>query len=87
MTASERPTYQAGDEISIADGVTVILCSRKGRNGIRWSWVIPSTDEGGEGYQATPEEAITNAIKTMNNPECRHGERGWCPTCHDRSDS
>lgn len=78
-------TYQGGDEITIADGVTITLSQRRGPRGIRWSWTIPATDEGGQGYKTTPEDAIADAVKTMNAPECRHGERGWCPNCHDAS--
>lgn len=81
MTASEH-TYQGGDQIDIG-GATITLCRRKGSTGIRWTWAIEATDEGGTAYRATPQEAIADAIKTMNAPACRHGEHGWCPTCHD----
>lgn len=82
MTVSET-TYRGGDRIDIGDGVTITLCQRKGRAGIRWTWAIEGTDEMGQTYQPTPEAAITDARKAMNTPECRHGERGWCPDCHD----
>lgn len=78
----ETTNYSAGDEVKVGD-TTITLTSRKGSKGIRWSWVIRWIDEGGEGYQATPEEAIANAVKTLNSPPCSHGERGWCVTCHD----
>lgn len=84
MTANGT-TYQGGDQIDIGAGDTITLCARRGSNGTRWTWAIPATDEMGQGYKATPEEAIADAIKTKNSPECRHGERGWCPTCHDAS--
>lgn len=82
---SETSAYQAGDEVQIAEDVTITLGARKGSNGTRWTWVIPFSDEGGEAYRATPQEAIADAIKTMNTPDCRHGERGFCITCHDAS--
>jgi len=77
---------QGGEQIDI-DGVAVTLCRRKGSTGVRWSWAIQSTDEMGQTYQATPEAAIADACKAMNSPECRHGERGFCPSCHDRSNT
>ena len=82
---TETNTYQPGDEVRIAPGVTITLGARRGSHGVRWNWSIPATDEMGGTYEATPELAIAHAIKTMNTPECRHGERGWCPNCHDAS--
>lgn len=79
--------YQAGDQIDIGAAAPITLCRRKGSNGVRWTWAIPSTDEMGQTYLTTPEAAIADAIKTMNAPECRHGESGFCPDCHDRSNS
>lgn len=81
MTTNET-TYQAGDQIDIGDA-TITLGCRKGNTGIRWTWIVPSTDLSGEAYWPTPEAAIADAHKTMNTPECRHGEQGWCPRCHD----
>jgi hypothetical protein len=77
-------SHQGGDQIDIG-GATITLCRRKGSTGIRWTWAIPSTDLMGEIYHATPEAAIAHARKTMNSPECAHGGRGFCPTCHDAS--
>jgi len=84
MTQTSK-TYQAGDEIDI-NGTTVTLAARKGRNGIRWTWVIRTIDLGGESYLATPEEAIADAARTLNAPECRHGEPVvlFCVKCHDQ---
>jgi cytochrome c553 len=39
----------------------------------------------GEMYHATPEAAIAHARKTMDSPECAHGEQGFCVACHDAS--
>lgn len=80
-------TYQAGDQIAISPDITITLGARRGAHGVRWTWGIPWTDEGGQAYRATPQEAIADAIKTMNTPECAHGQSGWCPDCHDRSNA
>jgi hypothetical protein len=77
-------SYQGGDQIDI-DGATITLCRRKSSAGIRWTWAIPSTGLMGEMYHATPEAAIAHARKTMDSPECAHGEQGFCITCHDTS--
>lgn len=84
MTASET-TYQAGDQVDIGAASPITLCRRKGSHGVRWSWMVPATDLMGQTYLPTPEAAIADAIRAMNAPECRHGESGWCPTCHDAS--
>lgn len=81
-------TYQPGDEVTIG-AETVILSTWKGRTGIRWSWVIPRIDEGGEAYYATPEEAIANAARTLSAPCCDHGQPTnlFCIDCHDSVDT
>lgn len=77
-------TYQAGDEVQIGD-TTITLAARKGRNGVRWSWVIPHIDEGGDTYRATSEDAIADAARTLGAPTCRHGQPTtlFCIPCHD----
>lgn len=80
-------TYQGGDRINIGGGEVITLCRRKGNTGIRWTWAIPATDAAGQTHQPTPEAAIADAIKVLNTPPCRHGEQGWCPDCHDRSNA
>lgn len=77
--------YQGGDQIDIG-GATITLCRRKGNTGVRWTWAVPSTDLMGETYQTSPEAAIADARRAMNSPECVHGERGFCPSCHDSID-
>jgi hypothetical protein len=73
--------YSHGDHVTIGGGIEIMLVTRKGRGGVRWTWVTQY--EGGEVYWPTPGEAIAHAAKILNAPECRHGERGWCPACHD----
>lgn len=81
---SETPTYQAGSEVQIGDA-TIVITSRKGSHGIRYSWFDRAADIGGEGYKATPELAVADATKTLNAPTCRHGwpVTKFCPSCHD----
>ena len=75
--------YQSGDEVDI-DGTVITLGARRGNNGVRWTWVDRSTEQTAGLYLATAGEAVTHARKTLGRPACRHGQHGWCPTCHDQ---
>jgi len=57
-------THKAGDEIDL-NGTLIILGSRKGNTGIRWTWYAPETDEAGVIYHPTPEAAILEATRSL----------------------
>lgn len=77
------PTYESGDEMVI-DGITVILCARRGNHGIRWTWWAPQLEEGGEAMKATPEEAIDYARHCLAR-RCSCGDLATMATSHGRS--
>jgi hypothetical protein len=92
MTTTET-THQAGDEIDLGGGIEIILASRKGNNGIRWTWYAPDLDVTGMAYKATPEQAIEDARRKLApNSRCQCGAVAEmnastgpaCTNCYDR---
>lgn len=89
--AAAAPTYQAGDEVDI-DGTVIVLGSRRGNWGIRWTWIISGIEVGGTSYKDSPEAAIADARAKITGPRCACGEpiemtastRKTCAYCYDR---
>lgn len=86
-----KPAYRAGDELDI-DGTLIILGSRRGNTGIRWSWYAPAIEADGEAYYPTPEEAVADARRSLGSERCSCGAvatmhsstRRTCAACYDR---
>lgn len=88
---TQTTNYQPGDEIDV-NGTTIMITTWKGCNGVRYGWYAPAAETGGEGYKATPAEAVNDAYTTLGGPRCSCGEpatmnastRRTCAACYDR---
>lgn len=82
LMTSQR-ALQPGDTVDIG-GTPVTLGARRSVTGIRWTWDAPGVGVTGDATYVTARDAITAAARKLGAPACRHGQRGWCPTCHDQ---
>lgn len=70
VAVQQPQQYQPGDKVEVGDD-TIILARRKGSAGVRWSWILTHSEEGGTAYYPTPQEAIESARRSL-------GDLCWC---------
>ncbi len=80
---SSENSIKPGDTIDI-DGTAVTIGARRSLTGLRWVWAAPELDILGTASYTTAQEAVAAATLTLAAGTCRHGQYGWCPSCHDQ---